>query len=66
MENKKKKYTVRLRVPTTMWALVEVEAMSAEEALSKALQENEEGGVFFEFSGFDARDAESGGVDESE
>lgn len=52
------KYIVRLNIPTTMWALVEVEAKCEEEAIKVAFERNKAGELSYEYSGFDLSDAE--------
>lgn len=54
----KKKYTVRLQIPTVMWALVEVEATCVEGAIAQAYVLNKEGRVDYEHGGYDNYDAE--------
>lgn len=50
------KYEVRLHIPTTMWALLEIEADSPEQAIQQALHDARNGQVSFEYTGFDVDD----------
>lgn len=61
-----KRYHVRLVVPTTMWAILEVEAKCEEEAIAKAFADNKAGTVSYEYSGYDNSDAELSGVEDEE
>lgn len=53
-----KTYNARLNLPVVMWAIVEVEAKSQDEAERLALVQARSGEVDFESAGFDHRDAE--------
>ena len=61
-----KKYEVRLNLPVVMWAILEIEAESEEEAIKKAFEQNAIGEVSYESSGFDHLDAELTSVEEVE
>lgn len=61
-----KTYNVRLNLPTVMWAIVEVEATCEEDAVKQAFEQNAEGLVSYESSGFDHLDAELTDVEEVE
>jgi hypothetical protein len=59
-----KKYQVRLTVPTSMWAIVEVEATCKAYAIKQAFEQNKAGNVSYEYSGYLNEDVELSDVEE--
>jgi hypothetical protein len=52
------KYRVLLNIPTSLWAIVEIDAVSPKDAGHIALASAQNGEVDFENSGFDFSDTE--------
>ena len=64
MKRKSKTFVVRLSLPTSMWALVEVKATCPEDAVKQAFELNERGEIDYEQTAPDHLDAELVAVDE--
>jgi hypothetical protein len=60
-----KSFTVRLVIPTYVWANVLIDARSEEEAIKIAFEENKKGDISYEYAGFDNADVELDSVDEA-